>query len=70
MSSPHTPPPPGPDVPTRPHPAPLPDDPLKGPAAPPDVEQPLPTTPENPALPRPVHPPGREPAPTEPPTWG
>ena len=51
MSSPHIPPPPGPDVPTQPHPAPLPDDPLKGPGAPPENRaNRQPTIPENPAL--------------------
>ena len=70
MDMPFFPPPPGPDVPTQPHPAPRPDDPLKGPVLPPDIAAPQPgTAPENPALPHPVTPPGPTPAPTEPPTW-
>ena len=68
MNAPSIPPPPGPDVPTQPHPTPLPDDPLKGPTLPPDIGQP--GAPENPTLPHPVNPPSPSPAPTEPPVWG
>ena len=71
MSKPTLPSLPGPDVPTQPHPGAFPDDPLKGPVVPPDVEQPYPgSAPENPALPHPVNPPTPTPAPTTPPTWG
>ena len=66
MSTQRIPPPPGPDIPTQPHPTPLPDDPLKAPVDP-GIEQPA--APENPALPRPVNPPSPTPAPSTPPTW-
>ena len=64
MSTPSIPPPPGPDVPTQPHPRPQADDPFKGPFAPPEIVQPQPgTAPENPALPHPAGPPAPSPGP-------
>ncbi|MBY0456901.1 MAG: hypothetical protein K2V38_06160 [Gemmataceae bacterium] len=64
VSMPHVPPAPGPDVATQPHPTPKPD-----PIPPTEVDPPT-RTPENPAIPYPVHPPAPPPAPTVPPTWG
>ncbi len=68
MPAPQIPPPPGPDVPTQPHP--LPHEPAQAPFAPPDLEQSRPgTAPENPALPHRVAPPTEPPVPTTPPIW-
>jgi hypothetical protein len=70
MSTPQFPSPPGPDVPTQPHPLPRPSAPAQTPLVPPDLDQPRPGTPaENPALTHPVIPPSPPPAPTTPPAW-
>jgi hypothetical protein len=68
MSAPFCPAPPGPDVPTQPHPVPRSAEPG---TIPPDVNPPRPgTAPEQPALPYPVTPPETpRPEPTVPPAY-